>query len=67
MHAFGYDIADFCDVDPLFGSLNDFDDLIARAHSLDLKVVIDQVYSHSSIEHPWFGQSRSSQTNPKAD
>lgn len=67
MHDFGYDVADFCDVDPLFGSLNDFDDLIARAHSLDLKVVIDQVYSHSSIEHPWFVQSRSSQTNPKAD
>ena len=67
MHDFGYDVADFCDVDKIFGSLADFDHLIATAHELGLKVVIDQVYSHSSSEHPWFTESRSSKENPKSD
>ena len=48
MHDFGYDVSDFCGVDPSFGNLDDFDALVDRAHSLGLKVVIDQVYSHSS-------------------
>jgi alpha-glucosidase len=67
MRDFGYDISDYCDVDPGFGSLSDFDRLIARAHSLGLRVIVDQVYSHTSTEHPWFRESRSNRTNPKAD
>jgi alpha-glucosidase len=67
MRDFGYDIADFCDVDPLFGTLADFDRLVARAHELGLKVVIDQVYSHTSDRHPWFVESRNSRTGTKAD
>ena len=53
MADFGYDIADFCDVDPVFGTLADFDRLIEKAHSLSLKVIIDQIYSHSSGRR-WF-------------
>lgn len=67
MADFGYDVSDYCDVDPIFGSLQDFDDLVTRAKSLNLKVVIDQVYCHTSIEHPWFQESRLSDTNPKSD
>jgi len=63
----GYDVSDYTGVSPLFGTLADFDALIARAHGLGLKVIIDQVLSHSSIEHPWFVESRSSKDNPKAD
>jgi alpha-glucosidase len=64
---FGYDISDYCDVDPLFGSLADFDALIAKAHSLGLKIMIDQVMSHTADAHPWFVESRSSRDNPKSD
>ncbi|WP_435202214.1 alpha-amylase family glycosyl hydrolase [Qipengyuania sp. 902] len=67
MKDFGYDVADYCDVDPIFGTLSDFDALVARAHELGLKVLIDQVYSHTSDEHPWFAESRSDRTNPKND
>ncbi|MDP4575896.1 alpha-amylase family glycosyl hydrolase [Qipengyuania sp. G39] len=67
MRDFGYDVADYCDVDPIFGTLTDFDALVTRAHELGLKVLIDQVYSHTSDEHPWFAQSRSDRTNPKND
>lgn len=67
MRDFGYDVADYCDVDPIFGSLADFDHLIERAHGLGLKVIIDQVYSHTSDIHPWFQESRRDQRNPKAD
>ena len=67
MKDFGYDVADFCDVDPMFGTLADFDRLVARAHELGLKVMIDQVLSHSSDDHPWFVESRESRDNPKAD
>lgn len=67
MADFGYDIADYRDVDPLFGTLDDFDRLLARAHALDIKVMIDQVLSHTSIEHEWFEESRQSRDNPKAD
>ena len=59
MNDFGYDVADYCGVDPVFGTLADFDALVARAHALGLKVIIDQVYSHSSDQHPWFQESRS--------
>jgi alpha-glucosidase len=67
MRDFGYDISDFCGVDPVFGTLADFDALVARAHALGLRVLIDQVYSHSSDQHCWFQESRSSRTNAKAD
>lgn len=67
MRDFGYDVSDFCDVDPLFGSLADFDALIARAHELGLRVLVDQIYSHSSDQHPWFRDSRQDRTNDRAD
>ncbi len=67
MRDFGYDISDYCDVDPVFGSLGDFDALLAGAHSRDLKLVIDQVYSHTSDQHAWFKESRQSRDNAKAD
>ena len=67
MKDFGYDVADYCDVDPIFGTLADFDALVARAHALGLRVLIDQVYSHTSDEHPWFAASRQDRTNPQND
>ena len=67
MKDFGYDVSDYCNVDPLFGTLADLDALIARAHQLGLRVMIDQVLSHSSDAHPWFAESRASRDNPKAD
>jgi alpha-glucosidase len=67
MDDMGYDVADYTDIDPLFGALADFDALVARAHALGLKVIIDQVLSHSSDRHAWFRESRSSRDNPKAD
>lgn len=63
----GYDVSDYCDVDPMFGSLADFDAMMAEAHRLGLKVIIDQVISHTSDRHPWFVESRSSRSNAKAD
>lgn len=67
MHDMGYDVSDYCDVDPMFGTLDDFDALVARAHELGLKVMIDQVISHTSDQHPWFIESRRDATNSKAD
>jgi alpha-glucosidase len=67
MKDFGYDVSDYCDVDPMFGTLADFKALVDKAHGLGLKVMIDQVLSHCADQHPWFVESRSSKTNPKAD
>jgi alpha-glucosidase len=67
MRDFGYDVSDHNSVDPLFGTLADFDALLARAHALGLKLIIDQVWSHTAIEHPWFEESRQSRDNAKAD
>jgi alpha-glucosidase len=67
MKDFGYDVANYRGVDPIFGTLEDFDKLLAKAHRLDLKVMIDQVISHTSDEHEWFKQSRISPDNPKSD
>ncbi|SFC58964.1 alpha-amylase family glycosyl hydrolase [Tropicimonas isoalkanivorans] len=64
---FGYDVSDYCDVDPMFGSLGDFDALVERAHDLGIKVLIDLVLSHTSIQHPWFQESRASRDNPRAN
>ena len=66
MKDFGYDVSDYCDVDPLFGTLADFDHMVQQAHARGLRVVIDQVLSHTSDQHPWFVESRSSRNNPKA-
>ncbi len=67
MKDFGYDVADYCGIDPIFGDFEDFDAIIARSHELGLKVIIDQVYSHTSDQHPWFQESRRDKSNGKAD
>lgn len=67
MKDFGYDVSDYRDIDPLFGTLDDFDRLIERAHALGLKIIIDQVYSHTSNQHAWFAESRESRDNDKSD
>lgn len=64
---FGYDVANYRDVDPIFGSLEDFDQLIDAAHQRGLKIIIDQILSHTSDQHPWFQESCSSRDNPRAD
>lgn len=64
---YGYDVSDYRDVDPMFGTLGDFDALIERAHALGLRVLIDLVLSHTSDKHPWFMESRTSRDNAKAD
>jgi alpha-glucosidase len=63
----GYDVSNYTDIDPTFGTLADFDAMVARAHELGLKVIIDQVLSHSSNKHPFFLESRMSRDNPRAD
>jgi alpha-glucosidase len=67
MKDFGYDVADYRNVDPLFGSLADFDALLAGAHDRGLRVLIDYVPNHTSDRHPWFAESRSSRTSPKRE
>jgi alpha-glucosidase len=67
MKDFGYDVSDYCDVDPMFGSLADFDALVGRAHDLGLRVMIDLVLSHSSDQHPWFKESRTNRSNTRAN
>jgi alpha-glucosidase len=67
MADFGYDVSNYVDIDPLFGTLRDFDELLARAHTRGLKVLLDLVPNHTSDQHPWFMESRSSPNNPKRD
>lgn len=67
MRDFGYDIANYNDVDPIFGTIDDFDELVTKAHASNIKVIIDQVYSHTSNQHPWFNESRQDRTNSKSD
>lgn len=67
MADFGYDVADYCDIDPVFGTIEDLDELVAESHARDLKVILDWVPNHSSDQHPWFLESRSSRDNPKRD
>ena len=63
----GYDISDYTAINPLFGNMADFDELIAEARARDIKIVMDLVFNHSSDKHPWFLESKSSRDNPKAD
>ncbi|MEL6957734.1 MAG: alpha-amylase family glycosyl hydrolase [Pseudomonadota bacterium] len=67
MKDFGYDVSDYCDVDPMFGTLADFDAVIATAHRLGVAVMIDLVLSHTSDQHPWFKESRADRDNAKAN
>ncbi len=67
MADFGYDVSDYTDIDPLFGTMQDFDDLVRSAHASGLKVLLDLVPNHTSDQHPWFVESRSSRHNPKRD
>ena len=67
MADFGYDIADYTDVDPLFGNLADLDSLIEAAHRHQLKLILDLVPNHTSDQHPWFVESKTSRNNPKRD
>ncbi len=67
MKDYGYDVSDHCDVDPIFGSLADFDTVVETAHALGLKVMVDLVISHTSDQHPWFAESRRSRDNARAD
>lgn len=67
MKDFGYDISDYRSIDPIFGELADFDKLIEKAHALGIKIMIDQVLSHTSDQHEWFSQSRQDKTNAKSD
>ena len=67
MADYGYDVSDYRNVDPIFGNLDDFDRLISGAHERGLKIIIDQVYSHTSEEHPWFNESRQSRDSDKSD
>jgi alpha-glucosidase len=67
MHDFGYDVSDYCDVDPIFGTLADFDRLVAAAHERGLRVMIDWVPAHTSSEHPWFVEARSGRSSAKRD
>ncbi|MEA2651095.1 MAG: alpha-glucosidase [Chloroflexota bacterium] len=67
MADFGYDVADYTDVDPLFGSLDDFDTLLAAAHERGLRVLVDYVPNHTSDRHPWFADSRASRDSRRRD
>ena len=66
-HDFGYDIADYCAIDPRYGTLQDFDRLVEQAHRRGIRVMLDLVVNHTSREHPWFKESRSSRDNPRRD
>lgn len=67
MADFGYDVSDYRDIDPLFGTLKDFDEMLDGMHKRGLKLVIDLVLNHTSDRHPWFVESRKDKTNPKAN
>src|SRR6185312_11717059 len=64
---FGYDVANYVDIDPIFGTLDDFDELVRQAHQRAIKVILDYVPNHSSDRHPWFLESRASKDSPRRD
>lgn len=66
-HDCGYDIMNYKDINPLFGTMEIFDEMVNEIHARDMKIVMDMVLNHTSIEHPWFVESRSSRDNPKRD
>ena len=67
MDDFGYDVADYCDVDPLFGDLDGFDRLLDAVHGRGIKMIVDLVPNHTCDRHPWFLSARTSRTDPKRD
>ena len=67
MADFGYDISDYTGIDPLFGTMDDFDALVSAAHGCGLKIILDLVPNHTSDQHPWFIESRGSRDSPKRD
>ncbi len=67
MYDFGYDVSDYCEIDPVFGTLADFDRLVQQAHQRGLRIIMDLVLNHSSHQHPWFVESRASRDNPRRD
>ncbi|MFD2998923.1 alpha-amylase family glycosyl hydrolase [Pontibacter toksunensis] len=67
MADFGYDISDYCAIHPLFGDMDDFDELLRQVHERDMKLILDLVPNHTSNQHPWFQESKSSRDNPKRD
>src|SRR5690606_39017667 len=67
MADFGYDVSDYCGIHPAFGSMDDFDRLLEATHRHGLRLLLDLVPNHSSREHPWFAESRSSRSSPRRD
>ncbi|MCS6907327.1 MAG: alpha-glucosidase [Anaerolineales bacterium] len=67
LHDMGYDVAEYCDIHPMYGTLADFDQLLQAAHQRGIRVLMDLVFNHTSDQHPWFRESRSSRNNPKRD
>ncbi len=63
----GYDVEDYCDIHPMFGTLNEFDNLLQAAHQRGIRLLMDLVFNHTSYRHPWFQESRQSRQSPKRD